>query len=135
MAKKKVILTYPHRLVDQPVTSRLIRKYSVDMNILRARIRPNEEGRLVVEFIGKAGDVEKTLSECRESGLGVEMLAQEIKWHPDRCTHCTACVSQCPTGALSADRATMEVSFDQEECVACEICITVCPYHAMEILF
>jgi len=135
MAKKKVILTYPHQLVDQPVTSRLIRKHDVDMNILRARIRPNEEGRLVVEFIGKGDDIESVLTGCRESGLGVEMLAQDLIWHPDRCTHCTACISQCPTGALSVDRRTMEVSFDREKCVACEICITVCPYRAMEILF
>ena len=135
MAKKKVVINFPPRLIDQPITSRLIREHDVDMNILRARIRPNEEGRLIVEFLGEADRIEKVLAGCREFGLDVETLAQEIRWHPDRCTHCTACASQCPTGALSVDRKIMEVSFDQEKCVACEICITVCPYRAMEILF
>ncbi|MBW1855865.1 MAG: 4Fe-4S binding protein, partial [Deltaproteobacteria bacterium] len=71
------------------------------------------------------------------SGLGVEVqsLAQDIKWHEDKCTHCTACISTCPSGALDVDREEMMVSFTKDKCIACELCVKVCPYKAVEIQF
>ena len=62
-------------------------------------------------------------------------LRQDVKWHEDRCVHCTACVSICPPKALELDRTRMEVSFKKDKCIACELCLPVCPYQAMEILF
>jgi ferredoxin len=71
----------------------------------------------------------------KELGVEIQPLAQDVKWHEDRCTHCTACISICPPKALDVDRKTMEVSFNRDKCIACELCIPVCPYQAMEILF
>jgi Pyruvate/2-oxoacid:ferredoxin oxidoreductase delta subunit len=60
----------------------------------------------------------------------------EVRWHKERCIHCTACTGPCTTQALAvADRDGMRVSFDQERCIACELCLPVCPYQAVEILF
>ncbi|MDO8785807.1 MAG: 4Fe-4S binding protein, partial [Syntrophales bacterium] len=70
-----------------------------------------------------------------EVGVEVQPLAQDVKRHEERCTHCTACISICPTKALDIDRTRMEVSFKQDKCIACELCIPVCPYQAIEILF
>ena len=70
-----------------------------------------------------------------EIGVETQPLAQDVKWHEDRCTHCTACISICPTKALDVDRPKMEVTFYRDKCIACELCIPVCPYQAMEILF
>ena len=134
MAKKKLVLTFPQQLLDQPVTYHLIKDYDLKVNILRASVRPNEEGRLVVEISGISRDLNRGIDYL--SGLGVEIqpLAQDVSWHEERCTHCTACVPICPTHAFSSDR-NMNVSFDREKCIACELCVSVCPYKAIEISF
>ena len=102
---------------------------------MRARITPREEGRLVLEITGKKASIEAGFKYLSEIGVEVQSLAQDVKWHEDRCTHCTACISVCPSKALDVDRKTMVVAFDRDKCIACENCIPVCPYQAMEILF
>jgi ferredoxin len=135
MQKKRVVLSYPPHLVDQPIISRLVRDFDLMVNIMRARISPREEGRLVLEMEGKRPALEAGIRYLSEMGVDIQPLAQDVKWREDRCTHCSACISICPTKALDLDRAKMEVSFKRERCIACEHCIPVCPYHAIEILF
>jgi len=135
MQKKRVVLNYPPRLVDQPIISKLVKDFDLEVNISRARITPREEGRLVLEFTGKRSGLEAGFKYLSEIGVKVEPLAQDVKWHEDRCIHCTACISTCPTNALDVDRKSMEVSFKRDKCIACELCIPACPYQAMEILF
>ena len=135
MQKKRIVFNYPQKLIDQPVISRLIKDYDLEVNIMRARITPKEEGRLVLEITGKRADIDAGFKYLSGIGVEVQSLAQDVKWREDRCTHCTACITICPTKALDVDRAGMEVSFKKERCIACELCISVCPYQAMEILF
>jgi L-aspartate semialdehyde sulfurtransferase ferredoxin len=135
MLKKRVVFSYPPHMVDNPVISKLVKEYDLEVNILRARITPMEEGRLVLEIFGKRQSVEAGINYVREMGVEVQSLAQDVKWHEDRCTHCTACTSVCHSKALDIKRPEMMVSFNRDRCSACELCIPVCPYHAMEILF
>jgi L-aspartate semialdehyde sulfurtransferase ferredoxin len=135
MQKKRVILSYPPHLIGQPVIYRLIKDYDLMVNILRASITPKERGQLVLEMTGKRPGLEAGIAYLKELGVEMQPLAQEVKWHEDRCTHCTACISICPTQALNVDRTRMEVSFRPEKCIACNLCIPVCPYRAVEILF
>lgn len=135
MQKKRVVFNYPQHLVDQPVISKMVKDYDLTVNILRARITPKEQGRLVLEMEGKKASVDAAINYIKEMGVEVQSLAQDVRWHEDRCTHCTACISACPTKALDVDRTQMFVSFHRDKCIACEGCIPVCPYHAMEILF
>jgi len=135
MQKKRVVLSFPPHLIDQPVTYRLIKDFDLMVNILRARITPKEQGRLVLEIVGKRTALEAGINYLKEAGLEIQPLAQDVKWHEERCTHCTACIALCPTKALDVDRAKMEVSFKRDKCIACELCIPACPYQAMEILF
>jgi len=92
---------------------------------MRARITPKEQGRLVLELTGKRAGMEAGLKYLSEIGVEVQSLAQDVKWHEDRCTHCTACISVCPTKALDVQRTSMEVSFKRDKCIACELCIPV----------
>jgi ferredoxin len=135
MQKKRVVFNYPPHIVEQPVISKLVKDFDLTVNILRARITPKEEGRLVLEMTGKRQALEAGINYVKELGVDIQPLAQDVKWHEDRCTHCTACISICPPKALDVDRRTMEVSFNRDKCIACELCIPVCPYQAMEILF
>jgi L-aspartate semialdehyde sulfurtransferase ferredoxin len=135
MHKKRVVLSFPPQMIDQAVTYRLIKDFDLMINIMRARITPKEQGRLVVEITGKKPALDAGINYLKEVGVEIQPLAQDVKWHEDRCVHCTACVSICPPKALELDRTSMEVSFKKDKCIACELCLPVCPYQAMEILF
>jgi ferredoxin len=135
MQKRRVVLSFPPQLIDQAVTYRLIKDFDLMINIMRARITPKEQGRLVVEITGKKPALDAGINYLKEVGVEIQPLAQDVRWHEERCVHCTACVSVCPPKALELDRAKMEVSFKKDKCIACELCLPVCPYQAMEILF
>lgn len=134
MAKKRLVLTFPPSLVSKPVTSNLIRDYDLVMNILQARVTPQEEGKLVIDLEGKKENLEKGIEYLTELGVHIQPLAQDVVLREEKCTHCTACITICPGGALLVDRNTWKVSFDREKCIACGLCIPACPYGAMEIL-
>ena len=137
MIKKTFVLTFPQTIVQQPVTYHLIKDYDWIVNILRARVSPNqgseEEGMLVIEAQGTNEKINAGLAYLARIGIHYEPLAQDVVWHEDRCTHCTACTSLCPTGALFVTRPAMTVAFDKEKCIACEACLKACAYKAVTI--
>ncbi len=135
MTKKRLVLSFPSTLVDQPIVYHLVKDYDLMINILRGVVTPNQPGRLVVEISGKKKSVDDGINYLVGLGVEIQSLAQDIKWHEDKCISCTSCVPICPTNARTVNRATMEVSHDKEHCIACELCITVCPYGALEIQF
>jgi ferredoxin len=135
VANGKYVFKFPARLVEHPMASELVRDHNVIVNILRARVEPDEEGMLVVELTGEEKDIDAGLKYVKGLGVEVESLSKDITWHEDLCTECTACRSVCPTGALSTGEEDMAVSFDQSKCIACELCIPACPYGAVEITF
>ena len=135
MDKKRLVLTFPSSLVDQPITYHLIKDYDLMVNILRASVTPNETGRLVIELSGQKNNLAKGIKYLSSLGVEIQPLAQDVKWYKEKCNHCTACIPICPTQALKLNRKTMTVSFDNKKCIACGLCIEVCPYHAIEILF
>ncbi|MDI6704331.1 MAG: 4Fe-4S dicluster domain-containing protein [bacterium] len=135
MARIRVVLDFPKWLVEQPVTCRLIRDYDLEVNILKAKVTPREEGRLVIEVSGKKKSLDKGMDYLKDIGIRVTPLAQDINFQEDRCTHCTYCVSLCPVGAFDVDRGIMEVTFDKEKCILCEQCVKICPYKAIRIQF
>lgn len=132
---KRLVLSFPPHLIERPVTFELVRNYNLKINILRARITPREQGRLVVEVTGNKKDLDSGLRFLDEMNVEAKALAQDVKYHEERCIECSACTSICPTGALSVQRPEMQVSFQHEKCIACELCIPVCPYGVMEIIF
>ena len=133
--KKKLALTFPRRLVSEPITYRLIKDYDLVINIIKAKITPYEEGRLDLEVIGRKDSIDKGIEYLTNSGVEVKPLIQEIKWNPDRCNHCTVCVPLCPVSAFEVDEREKTVSFNDEKCIACGVCVQACPYRAIEIVF
>jgi heterodisulfide reductase subunit A-like polyferredoxin len=135
VANGKYVFKFPARLVEHPTASELVRDFNVIVNILRARVEPDEEGMLVVELTGARKDIDAGLRYVEGLGVEVESLAKDVTWREDLCTQCTACRSVCPTGALATDERDMSVSFDQSKCIACGLCVPACPYGAVEITF
>lgn len=132
--KKRVVLTFPHDLLDKPITYHLIKDFDLIVNILKAKITPREQGLLVLEIEGEEDKLEQGLAYLKETGINIESLIEDIKWDEGKCTHCTECVTVCPTNAFVVDREKMKVSFDKDKCIACGLCVLLCPYRAMEII-
>lgn len=131
MIKRTVVLNFPKNVVKEPISYKLVKDFDLVFNILRARIKPNEEGTLVIQLEGKEKNLERAYTYITELGVKWTALAKGIKRDDEKCIHCTACTSLCPSKALYVDRETMEVKFDQEKCIACEICISACSYKAI----
>lgn len=135
MVSERVVLKFPHRLVDQPIICRMVKDFDLEFNILKAYVTPNEEGLLVLELRGEDKDFKKALKFVRSLGVTVQPLSKDIKRNEAKCTHCGACVPICPTGALVIDPETRKVNFYDNKCIACELCIKACPPRAMELHF
>lgn len=135
MKKKRVVLTIPPHLIEQPLVYNLIKRHDLMISILRANITPKEQGRLVIEMSGEKRNVDAGLAYLTGLEIEIQPLAQDIKWHEERCIHCTFCVPICPTGALYRDQEGILVAFNKDKCIACELCIKVCPYKVVEIQF
>lgn len=135
MVSKRIVLTFPHNLVDKPIVYKLVKGYNLTFNILQARVTPEEEGLLVLELSGEKEDYDKGTKYLADLGVKIQPLSKDIIRDEDRCTHCGACVVICPTGALSLDKSTMKVDFDSKKCIACELCVKPCPPRAMIVKF
>ena len=133
MPEKKVVFKFPPELVDTPVASSLVSDFGLTINILRARIEPDQEGLLLLSLRGRDADIERAIRHVRSLGIHTETLEEEVRWYPERCTHCTACRSVCPTGALQVHPPDLTVTFAREKCIACGLCVPVCPYRAIEV--
>ncbi len=134
MNKKKIVLTFPYKLLDKPITYRLIKDFDLIVNILKANITPKEQGILVLELSGKQNDLEAGLDYLNDTGVKIESLMQDIKWDKKKCIHCTECIATCPANAFEIDRTNMYVEFNKVKCIGCGLCVNVCPYHAIEII-
>lgn len=133
MIKRTLVLNFPKSLTKEPITYKLVKDYNIMFNILRARIKPDEQGTLVMQLKGTEENLENSLKYLDEIGVRWEALSKGIKWDDKICVHCTACIALCPTQALEIDRQTMKVSFDHEKCITCEICLSACPYKAITL--
>lgn len=71
----KVRLTFPQRLLDQPMLYELIRRYDVQTNILEARV-DGTQGWLLLAVRGEDLRVLQGLEWLREQGVEVEVLSK-----------------------------------------------------------
>lgn len=135
MISKRIVLTFPHKLLDQPVVFKLVKEYNLTFNILQAHVTPNEEGLLVLELTGVDEDYEKGIKYLKDLGVKIQPLSRDVTRIEEKCTHCGACVVICPTGALTVDKKTRKINFNAEKCIACELCVKPCPPRAMVVKF
>jgi len=133
LTTRKIVMKFPHQLIEQPIVSNLVKHYDLEVNIMKAKITPREEGLMILELRGEPADYEKGVKYLDELGVNIQPLSQDIVRIEERCTHCGACVTVCPSGALILDVKTRKVLFDEEKCIACELCVPACPPRAMEV--
>ncbi|MDP3730571.1 MAG: 4Fe-4S binding protein [Candidatus Omnitrophota bacterium] len=133
MVSKRIVLTFPHKLVDKPIVYKLVKDFDLVFNILQAKITPQEEGLLVLELTGTKEHYANGIKYLTGLGVNIQPLSKDVTRDDDRCTHCGACITVCPTEALIMDKNTMKVVFDPDKCIACELCVKACPPRAMVI--
>jgi ferredoxin len=133
--KEKKVLYIPDTIVEQPIIYGLIKNYNLMVNILRANINPEMEGRIVAEISGEKEDFLAGMAYLQSRAVKCLPLEQEIVWLEERCTQCGACSVICPAGALELERPEMIVRFKGEKCIICEHCIGACPARAMELRY
>jgi ferredoxin len=133
MNSRIYVLKFPKEVTDQPIISNLVRKYDLDFNILKATILLQQEGVMVLEFLGHKANIKKGIAYLNEMGVSVKSLAGNIRRDDEKCYQCGACTGICPTGALSLHRPDMAVLFDEDKCTACGLCVSVCPARAMAV--
>ena len=135
MIATRIVLHFPHRLVDQPIVCKLVKEYNLEFNILKAYVTPREEGLLVLELSGEDKNYEQGIQYLTQVGVKVQPLSQDITRDEGRCSDCGVCVPICPTGALVVEPLTRKVHFYDNKCIACELCVKACPLQAMEVNF
>ena len=135
MVSKRIVLTFPHNLLDKPVVYKLVKDFNLSFNILQARITPEEEGLMILELSGRKEDYEKGMKYLDDLGVKTQPLSKDVTRNEERCTHCGACVVICPSGALSLDEVSRKILFDPKKCIGCELCVKTCPPRAMLVKF
>ncbi len=135
MVSKRIVLHFPHRLVDQPIVCKLVKDYDLEFNILKAYVTPQEEGLMVLELTGKEENFNQGIEYLQSCGVRIQPLSQDVIRNETKCTDCGVCVPICPTGALVIDSLTRKVHFYDNKCIACELCVKICPPRAMEVHF
>jgi len=135
MISKRIVLHFPHRLVDQPIVYKLVKEYDLQFNILKADVTPQEEGLMVLELTGEDANFKKGIEYLESCGVRIQPLSQDVIRNETKCTDCGVCVPICPTGALVTEPLTRKVHFYDNKCIACELCVKICPTRAMEVRF
>lgn len=125
--KKKVLITFPSNLTKSPITYNLIKNHDLKVNILRAAIKFNEEGELLLELDGEQDNIDSAIKYLEGTGVGVDLIHTNIDRDEDSCVHCGACTAVCHAGALSMRQSDWTLQFDEEKCVGCLLCIKACP--------
>ncbi len=77
MAKKIVKLIFPQKLIKEPVTFHMAKKFDVMPNIRRANVTETV-GELVLDLEGKEEDIEKGIEYLTKAGVTVEPIVGDI---------------------------------------------------------
>ncbi|MGQ9674232.1 MAG: NIL domain-containing protein [Chloroflexota bacterium] len=133
MISRRYVLVFPAGLTGKPITYGLVKEFDLVVNILRARINPDDIGRLVVELTGEEAMIQKGLDYLREQGVSVEPHSRDIVWNSEECVDCGACTGVCRPMALRLDPHTWKLDFDKGKCVMCGTCVEACPVGAIQV--
>ncbi|MDZ4246777.1 MAG: NIL domain-containing protein [Dehalococcoidia bacterium] len=77
MAKKRVMLTFPDELIDQPIIYTLSAKFNVIFNIRRADVM-NDRGWVTLELDGEPENIQKALDWATKKGVRVDPVAGDV---------------------------------------------------------
>jgi ABC-type methionine transport system ATPase subunit len=77
MAKKRVKLTFPEKLITQPIIYNLSAKFNVVFNIRRADVT-DDRGWVILELEGDAENIQKGLDWAAKKGVRVDPVSGDV---------------------------------------------------------
>ena len=130
--KKRYALRFSPTLVEQPIVSKLVRIYDVDINILNADVASGRGGKLIVELSGSKESLDASVDYLNEIGIIVSEMVKELIFLEAACIDCGACTAVCSPRALTLDREA-KLFFDASLCVVCGLCVQACPLRLFSV--
>lgn len=136
MTTKRFLLQFTKDDISKPIVFQLVKDHNLIVNIIRAKITPEEEGYLAIDLKGEDGDINNALTYLNENKIRVNEHYKGVQWDNEKCTSCGNCISHCPTRALHiVNPQTQELDFDGNLCIGCLNCIENCPFNACSSIF
>lgn len=77
MATRKVMLKYPEGLIKEPLVSRMVKRFDVEVNIRRARVTETV-GEIALELEGSPDNLERAVRYLEEQGVEVDPLEGDV---------------------------------------------------------
>ena len=133
MKKRKLVLSFPEKIVTRPITYKLVKEFDLEFSILRAEITPDVEGKMLIELMGNDDQIGKAIEYLENAGVTIQEADKDIIIDKDSCIDCGECTSVCITQALSLDNKTGKLIFDKDKCILCELCLDCCPVRAIRV--
>jgi ferredoxin len=133
MAKKRIVLTFPEKIVTKPITYQLVKKYDLKFNILRAEITADIEGKILLEIEGTKEKVDEGIEFLQSEGITIQDAAKDIVIDKETCINCGVCPSLCITSALEMNPGSHELVFNKDKCILCGFCENSCPVNAIRL--
>jgi len=133
MKKRKLVLSFPEKIVTRPITYKLVKEFDLEFSILRAEITPDVEGKMLIELGGDDDQIGKAIKYLENAGVTIQEAAKDIIIDKDSCVDCGECTSVCITQALKLDSKTGKLIFNKDKCILCELCLDCCPVRAIRV--
>ncbi len=136
MPKQRLVLIFPSYLTEKPIAYHLVKDFDLEINILKAKITPGEDGKLVIELAHTSQEqIQKGIAFLKEQGVIIEPISKEIVLNEAECINCGSCTAVCQTKALSIAPPDWQLKFDKEICIACQLCVKACPMQIIQVTF
>jgi ferredoxin len=132
--KNMYLLTFPAEESGHSITYNLIKKYDLQINILRAFIEADAKGFLLIEIVSSMNQIEEAIEFLKDNNVTVVKINAAIQIDDKICVDCGACTAVCKVGALYMDK-DWSLQFDNELCLDCKVCIEACPTRAITAVF
>ncbi len=77
MARRRVRLTFPSHLIQEPILYRLVKDYDIVINIRRADVKA-DYGWVLLEMEAAEGTLERGVAWLRERGVQVDPIERDV---------------------------------------------------------
>jgi ferredoxin len=131
--KVKVMLIFPKMLAAEPISYHLVKDYDLKINILKAYVNYNVEGRLLLELEGTDANIKQGLKYLKSLDIKTVLNGTGTYIDFDKCVACGACIAACETGALRLEDDRLV--FDGTKCLECRLCEKACPERLIKNVF